>query len=81
MMYMLLILNVGYHLARSLSLETNMWFVCGCMKWKGCTDVDVMDHNFSLVAQGRIASCPGDNYNGDEIPEGCFSVLVHNAWV
>ena len=67
-MYMLLILNVGYHLARSLSLETNMWFVCGCMKCKRCADVDVIDHNFSLVAQGRIASCPGDNYNGDEIP-------------
>jgi hypothetical protein len=43
--------------------------------------VDVMDPNFCLVAQGQIAGCPSDNYNGDEIPEGCFSVLVHKVWV
>ena len=40
-----------------------------------------MDPNFGLVAQGRIAGCSGDNYNGDEIPEGCFSVMVHKMWV
>jgi hypothetical protein len=44
------------------------------MQWKGCANVDVMDPNFGLVAQGRISGCPGKNYNGDEIPEGCFSV-------
>jgi hypothetical protein len=51
------------------------------MQWKGCAYVDVMDLNFGLVAQGRIARCPSDNYNGDEIPDGCFSVLVHKVWV
>ena len=43
--------------------------------------MNIMDHNFGLVAQGRIAGCPGDNYNGDEIPNGCFSVLVHKVRV
>ena len=51
------------------------------MQWKGCANVDIMDPNFGLVGQGQIAGCPGDNYNGDEIPEGCFSVLVHKVWV
>ena len=40
-----------------------------------------MDPNFSLVAQGRIAGCSGDDYNGDEIPNGYFSILVHKVWV
>ena len=43
--------------------------------------MDVLDPNFGLVAQGRIASCPGDMCNGDEIPEGCFSILIHKVWV
>ena len=51
------------------------------MQWKICVSVDVMDPNFGLVAQGRIAGCPGDICNGDEIPEGCFSIMIHKVWV
>jgi hypothetical protein len=51
------------------------------MQWKRFSQVDVMDYNFGSVAQGRIAGCLGDNYNGDEIPEGYFGVLVHKVWV
>ena len=72
---------MGYHLERSFSLYTNMSFVCECMQWKQCSQVDVMDSNFGLVSQGQIVDCPGDNYNGEEIPEGCFSILVHKVWV
>ena len=43
--------------------------------------MDVMDLNFSLVVQGRIAGCPGDNYNANEILEEYFSVMVHKVWV
>ena len=43
--------------------------------------MDVMDPNFGLVAQGRIEGCPGDMCNEEEIPEGCFSVLIQKIWV
>jgi hypothetical protein len=43
--------------------------------------VNIMDPNFGLVSQGKIASCPGDMCNRDEIPEGCFSILIHKVWV
>ena len=26
-------------------------------------------------------TCLGDMCNGDEIPEGCFSILIHKVWV
>ena len=43
--------------------------------------VDIMNPNFRLVAQDKCTGCPGDMCNGDEIPEGYSSILIHKVWV
>jgi hypothetical protein len=51
------------------------------MQWKSCANMDVMDPNLGLVAQGKITSYPGDMYNVDENPEWCFSISIYKVWV